>query len=656
MRFGLIATMLALFIIVPAVPVVAQNAVPIEEYGKLPDVEMVAISESGNRFAFITTIRGQRMLLAVEGQDTVLTRAAVGDAKVRRLDWIGDDRVLLITSQTQNLGPNFTTNKAEFFIARVLSMSDGVKSGLIFNEQRDLVDSIRGDYGVRQIDGKWFGYFGAIKLSRRAGGQLVFNHGRPYLYRVDLQDFSARRIANAANAGSDNEWLIDANGEIAVYFDVNDQSGRWTLRNSERKKIAEGVNPTGRVGPVGLGKDGTSVIMSELRNNESNWFEIPLAGGEPTPFLNEAGFQRLFFDDATGHLAGYLTPGDSPRPVFFDKDREAAAEKVRKAFGALESRMVDWTSDLQNVLVRTSGNSDSGTIYTVDVRALRAHPLAYERLQIQPGDVGRISVFDYVAQDGMKMDGVLTLPPGKTAEQAKDMPAILFPHGGPHSHDTVSFDWWAQAFASRGYVVFQPNFRGSTNRGDAFRRAGYGEWGRKMQTDKSDGLAALVEAGIVDPERVCIVGASYGGYAALAGVTIQQDIYRCAVAVAPVSDIKDWYQQGYQATGRDRTTKTALLEQLGDRNTWDAVSPRRLAERASAPIMLIHGKDDIVVTYSHSVKMADKLKDFGKPHEMVTLDGEDHWLSLSETRQLMLSSAIRFVEQHNPPGDTGAGD
>ena len=187
-----------------------------------------------------------------------------------------------------------------------------------------------------------------------------------------------------------------------------------------------------------------------------------------------------------------------------------------------------------------------------------------------------------------------------------------------------------------------------TNRGRSFRIAGYGEWGRKMQSDISDGLAALGDAGIVDVDRACIVGASYGGYAALAGVTLQQGIYRCAVAVAPVTDIRRMYNEDYRASGEARTTRTVLREQLGDPDLWDDVSPQRHAERADAPILLVHGRDDTVVPYTHSLRMADALDDEDKPHQLVTLEGEDHWLSLSETRQQMLTASMAFVQEHNP--------
>ncbi len=225
---------------------------------------------------------------------------------------------------------------------------------------------------------------------------------------------------------------------------------------------------------------------------------------------------------------------------------------------------------------------------------------------------------------------------------------IVLPHGGPRAYDRPQFYWWAQAFASRGFAVFQPNFRGSTNRDQHFMHAGDGEWGRKMQTDMSDGLQALAAQGIVDSHRACIVGASYGGYAALAGVTLQHGIYRCAVSVSGIGDVSQMYQTDYLEGGSEQVVKQALLEQLGPRSGLDEVSPIRFASHADAPILLIHGRDDTVVRFDQSQKMADALKHAGKPVEFVELKGEDHWLSRSDTRQQMLESAVAFVEKYNP--------
>ncbi|MEP0190721.1 MAG: prolyl oligopeptidase family serine peptidase [Erythrobacter sp.] len=636
-----------------AAPVAAQEEATelqlpaLSEYGKLPEIEEVAISPSGQRIALLLQVKGKRLLVGYEGKDIVLKPISVGDMKVRYIQWIGEDRVNLVASQTEDLGYGWTTDKAEFYVGRIIPVNPQAEAGVIFAKHKTLLDTIVGNYGVRQIAGKWYGFYGGIQLKRSGNDRLKYewNHGRPFLFKVDMQTLQAKKIANAAQDGWDNDWLIDANGEVAATFAINDSSGKWRLRGNSNKVIAQGQNETGRVGIVGLGQGGLSVIMSERSATSNDWYEISLADGSRKPFLDEVNWDRLYFDDMTGHLIGYLADQGEPKPVFFDKELESSAGRIRRAFGKLETRMIDWTSDLKKAVVRTSGNQDSGTIFAIDIEQGRADAIAYERDLIGPQHVGPISTFEYTASDGTQMDGILTLPPGK---EAKKLPVVVLPHGGPHSADHPDFDWWAQAYASKGYAVFQPNFRGSTNRNGAFVRAGYGEWGRKMQTDKSDGLAALAEAGIVDSNRACIVGASYGGYAALAGVTIQKDIYRCAVAVAPVSDIRNMFREDYRATNNDRTTQKALLEQLGPRDRWDAVSPLKLAEKASAPIMLIHGKDDVVVPYSHSSKMADKLKDYKKPYEIVTLDGEDHWLSLSNTRQLMLEKAVGFVEKHNP--------
>ena len=583
------------------------------------------------------------MLLFLDQDRNLIRKLGVDDIKVRYFDWVGDDRLLLVSSQTQNLW-GFTTDKLEMSVGQIIPVTYAGEIEAVFGNTRKLTSSIFGDYGVRNIGGQWYGFFGALELRRDIQGSWVFDHGRPYLYQVDLSRNSTRGVGKAAAPGIDREWVVAANGTIAATFDMDTADGDWELSGPDGGVIASGNHPTGRAGVNGLGYDGSTVIYYE-RDEEgiAHSFEVPLAGGKPVPFLPDAEIERIYRDDATGHIIGYLDENEGP--VFANPAHSTAVSKIRKAFRKYDMRMVDWTPNFEKVLVRTSGNGDSGSWYVVDMATMRANGFAWERLAIGPEVVGPISTFEYTAADGLEMDGILTLPPGR---EASNLPVVMLPHGGPHSRDREQFDWWAQAFASRGYAVFQPNFRGSTNRDQAFKLAGYGEWGRKMQTDISDGLKALADKGIVDPDRACIVGASYGGYAALAGVTVQQDIYRCAVSVNGVSDMRSMYNEDYRASGRMRLLKSAFLEQLGPKDRWDDVSPRRLAERADAPVLLIHGKDDTVVPYSHSSEMADRLKDHDKPHTLVTLEGEDHWLSLSKTRQQMLEEAVGFVGRHNP--------
>jgi dipeptidyl aminopeptidase/acylaminoacyl peptidase len=329
----------------------------------------------------------------------------------------------------------------------------------------------------------------------------------------------------------------------------------------------------------------------------------------------------------------------------FDPAQQQIVRKVYRAFPKLHLQIVEFTPDFKFFLVHTSGTDDSGSWYVVDIARLRADLVGSDYPLVPPEQVGPVSTITYHAGDGMEMDGILTLPPGKPA---KNLPVVMMPHGGPTAHDEAEFDWWAQAFASRGYAVFQPNFRGSTDRDAAFRRAGNGQWGRKMQTDISDGLAELAKQGIVDPKRACIVGASYGGYAALAGVTLQHGVYRCAVAVAPVSDLTDMYWTDFYESGDDKMLRHNWDELLGDHSGFAAVSPRKRAAQADAPILLIHGKDDTVVPFRQSEAMADALKDAHKPFQFVVMQQEDHWLSHAATRKQMLEAAVSFVEKNDP--------
>jgi dipeptidyl aminopeptidase/acylaminoacyl peptidase len=244
----------------------------------------------------------------------------------------------------------------------------------------------------------------------------------------------------------------------------------------------------------------------------------------------------------------------------------------------------------------------------------------------------------------------VTLPKGRVAH---GLPLVVLVHGGPESRDTARFDWWSQSLADQGYAVLRSNFRGSAV-SSRFTAAGFGEFGRKMQTDLSDGVRYLVKEGIADPARVCIVGASYGGYAALAGVTLDAGVYRCAVSVAGISDLKAflrWVNEGRLArNNREQRYWDRFIGVSGPGDPLlEKISPIRRVESVSVPVLLIHGKDDTVVPYDQSDDMYDALRHAGKTVEFVKLKHEDHWLSRGETRLQMLQATVAFLRRHNPP-------
>lgn len=617
---------------------------PLDVYGRLPGFEDAAISASGRYIAMLATIEEHRLLLVSELDGTPILTLPVEDSqKIRGIDWAGDQAVLVSYSVTSRLPLGFTTDKAELGSVLVLPI-DRSSGWAVFDKVNAITGGVRSNFGLVQRGGRWFGYFGGYTVqSGNATGEGYFPL-RPDLYEVDLQSRKVRRIAQRANGEqTDRDWLVDANGAVGATLDVFLDNGRWTLTNTNRQIIASGKTQ-GAVDLVGFTPDGSAVVYatSEAAGGRWRWFSVPLAGGTPQPYLDDADVAGVWMDRAR-RLTGYTSGRAAAGATFFDPVRNTIYRQLQKAFGDKRISIESASDDFDDLLVKVDGLDDPGTWYRVDVSGHRADPLGYA-YPIAASQVGPSRFLSFAAADGLKMEGVLTLPPGRAG---KNLPAVIMPHGGPSSHDEPGFDWWAQAYASRGYAVFQPNFRGSTGYGNDFMQAGNGEWGRKMQSDISEGLAELVKQGIVDSKRVAIVGASYGGYAALAGVTLQQGLYRCAVSVSGIADLGR-FVNGQNAIYDDPVLAKALKAEIGSGLDLKLVSPIRFVSKVTVPILLIHGKDDTVVPYTQSSAMADALRDAGKPVEFVTLTAEDHWLSKGETRNAMLTAAVGFVQRCNP--------
>ena len=643
-----------------SVPAVAQVAPPpIEAYGELPTLERMALSPSG-KLAMITTSNGKRVLAVLDETMKPVAGMEVGDIKVRDIEWVGDDFIALTRSDTQDLGERFIARNEEFWNAMIIPANGSGEVRTLFDDKATL-NAFASNYGFRKVDGKWVGYFAGWPM---AMGQRshYYDGSPPALYAIDIASNKPRRVTSPVGADDSTSWLISQDGDVAATMEFNQVTGAWRILNSRGSTIASGTEAKGG-GRVRLfNNDGTKAVFSIYPDDgETRYYEVPLDGSSSaTRLFENVTIDSLYYDPNTYRLTGYRPTSGSGEeegssedegneseaddPIFFDSGYQDTVGNVLKGFDAANGTMESYNGDFTRMLIRTSGNSDSGTWYLVDTSAGSASVIGRERPQIKGNLVGPISTITYKAQDGKEIEGILTLPPGR---EAKSLPLIILPHGGPRARDFANFDWWAQAFASRGYAVLQPNFRGSTGYGNDFMKAGNGEWGRKMQTDLSDGMDYLAQQGIVDPDRACIMGASYGGYAALAGVTIQQGKYKCSVSVAGVSDLKMMVDTDYNESG-SKELREYWLELMGDRNALDDISPRRQAARADAPILLIHGRDDTVVSYRQSQVMADALKDAGKPYKLVELRKEDHYLSRSPSRMQMLSEALAFVEKYNP--------
>ena len=612
---------------------------PLSAYGKLPHIEMMRLSPSGSRIAFIAVDGEERRLFVrnTDGAGAAIMVPKVGATKIRDIEWAGEDLLIVTASSTQKLGLHY---QYEFYTALVINLKTGTASE-IFSKDKGLYQFTYGGGTLRRIDGRWYGFYG----------------GAPYgdvndyrLYRVDLESGGVEQAAQPS--GYIGEWIIGPDGKIIARIKTLKGGSEWTLLLGDSGETVVTTKKTdlGEVSVAGLGRTPGTILIQDSSGDKDKAEEYRLeANASPTILLDDVKVAEYLEDPATHLLIGART-NDSGGTHFFDPKIQARFDAVKRAFKAYQVTFVTADDSLNKFVVHTDGGNDAGTFWIVDLKTGKASELDESYPAVRPDAVGPTSLFDYKAGDGLDLQGVLTVPPGKDPH---NLPLIVFPHGGPIGfHDRLGFDWWAQGMASRGYAVLQPNFRGSDGYSVALRKGSRGEWGRKMQTDLSDGITALAAKGIADPKRVCIVGASYGGYAALAGVTVQHGIYRCAVSYAGLSDLG---RQMYEDGGENKLTEIGryFRAEMGVSYPSDPIfaklSPVFLARTADAPILLLHGKDDTVVPIEQSEEMETALRHAGKPYQYIQIDGEDHWLTKEAGRVQTLEVTMAFVEKYDPP-------
>lgn len=615
---------------------------PIEAYGKLSNVEMMRLSPEGDKIAFVTVAGADRKLHVISADGQTLHEVDCADIKLRALDWADDDHVVLSASLTMRMN-GFSAAAGEFL--QVISLNvPKHRLYVVFNNQAQVLPLVFGEYGFSASKGHAYGYFGGIQRN-----QLRYTgNGVPNLFRVDLD--SGDRVFVAAGGFKDQRWLIDPRtGQVAATTLKDEHSGEWRVE-AGGKVVASGRADFGPARVLGFSGGGSALLTAEPTSGADLIREVGLDGATAKDVPDGGQVDDFLTDRRTGLWIGVTRSGDLRGTTFFDPDSEARWRNALAAVDDDHATLISHSDDFSRVIVETEGDHDPGTYWLVNTAAKTARPVGQAYPEIPADAVGSFSTVDWKAADGMDLHGVLTLPPGRPA---KGLPLVVLPHGGPEARDYPAFDWWAQAFAARGYAVFQPNFRGSAGYSEAYVSAGYGQWGRKMQTDISDGVAELARRGLVDPKRACIVGGSYGGYAALAGVTVQQGLYRCAVSWGGVTDLPLMLHEVYRASGSTQSDATRYWRRFvgadgPDKADLGSLSPAKLAARADAPILLMYGLDDTVVAPEQSLEMIEALKKAGKPHEVAVMPGEDHWLSRGATRTAMLKATTDFVQKYNP--------
>lgn len=624
--------------------IVPATAAPLAAYGRLPTIEDAQMSPDGKLVALSVTDGDKRTIIIKRLSDgEVVGSLGAGDLKVRRTQWAGTRYLIVTISQTASLS-GFVGPAREYWVSIVYDMTTG-KTRALMAKVPGALNFVLDYPAIRTINGEPYAVVQSVNVE--------LSVAKLGLFRIRLRD-GVGRMQEPGFDGTEG-WVVGQDGDALAQTEYDEKTGRWQLRLHQGGAwpVIDSANGLSIDRPqlAGMGREAGSVLLISGDDDDGLSLTEYTAGATTGVSVTDAAFDDLLFDPATHLLIGFSTlAGDERRMSFLDPRADKAWKAVVKAFPGDHVRLVSWSDSRRQIVVLVDSPTLGLAYSVVDLDAGSAAWLGPVYGGLADGDIAEVRPVSYKAGDGLTITGYLTLPRGR---EAKGLPLIVLPHGGPAGRDEPGFDWWPQALASRGYAVLQPNFRGSTGLGLSFQRAGEGEFGRKMQTDLSDGVRYLSAQGVVDAKRVCIVGASYGGYAALAGVTLETGVYRCAAAVAGVSNLKRFLQSRTFAGYRDNSTLRYWTRLLGVESQKDPelaeISPILNLDRLTAPVLLVHGRDDTIVPYDQSIFMAAALKAAGKPVEFVTLNGEDHWLSRSDTRLQMLTAVVAFVEKHNPP-------
>ena len=565
----------------------------------------------------------------------------LGETKVREVEWAGDDHIVIITS-----APVALEGVAMQEMAGAVDIDLNTrKSFTLLGGSKSYLDAIFGWYGAANIDGVWHPFVGGVSTDRmgnpRADGIVL-----PSLYRINLVTGEPKLIGTPGPGST--RWVIGPDGSV-VGRSSNGATGRETsLYAGAGQDQLIFKRPAGQGGDwlAGLGRTPGTLAVAARHGADQTLREYRLGG----PVEGELLFDGVDADNSvsdrkTGLFLGVTRPAGE-RMV--DPGLQIRLDAAHKAFPGERSALAAYSSGLDRLVMYTDGPASSGTYWLVDIAKKTAVPIGNARPEIKASDVAPMRMVNFKAGDGLAMNGLLTLPVGRAPT---GLPLVVIPHGGPlTAGDTPQFYWLAQAFASRGYAVFQPNYRGTEGYGAAFRSAAAGQMGRRMQSDLSDGVTELVQQGLVDQGRVCIVGTGNGGYAAQAGVTLQHGIYRCAVSVGGMSDFKAFLNLARMRTADSRLSDYwRQLAPSQDDQGFTEVSPLSHAGEADAPILLIHGRKDVGVPISQGQAMDKALRLAGKVVEFMALDDVDSSLTQESGRQIMLARTMAFVEKYNPP-------
>ncbi len=645
MKFASVLAALAVAAALPGPVAMARTAPPtIAELTAEGRIHGVEVSPSGRYLALIRHNGAKDAIqiidLTARTQTSILPPEDAGALNIDLVHWKTDERLIY----------NY---RSLMFGGREGKQLVGFSGGLVAMDRS----------GANQT---WMPSFGVLDWLDQDPGHIVVrgydtSEGRA-IRALKVYVATGETTTLDVGAGVTVTWDVDRNGAVVLRYDALGQrsgfrvmgrgaGGQWQELFRIREKDVRAM-PEFQV--VGTATDATKlyVAIKPKEGEAGDTRELRLYDlttrtmGPMIWSIPGYDFTSVEIDRKTGEPLSLCYWADAQRCEIREPELRGVYETLLARFGPERSVSIHaMSADAQVLVLYVEGPVDPGSFHVYDRRTGKLELLGAQRPALKPERLAPTARFDWKSRDGFALSGYLTPP---QASAAGKPPLILMPHGGPEARDNLQFQSWAQAFAARGYMVFQPNFRGSGGFGTKFAALGYGQWGLRMQDDVMDGVQALIDSGKVDPDRICVVGASYGGYVSLYAGAKAPERFKCVVSFAGVSDLVASQKWERTRRGVDSPVYQYWLRSIGDpekeREKLVATSPITYAGGYGPPVLLIHGTEDDIVPIAQSRAMEKALKRAGRSVRLIELEDEGHGGWDSETEASFLAEMIAFVE------------
>lgn len=608
-------------------------------YGNIPYVSDMKVSPSGKKIAYLQDNDGQYVLVHKNLIGTIKQKAfGVTEGHIRDFMWLNDDRIILYMTI-----PVYSPNDYEqftLFRSKLLNLNT--------SETIDPFDSISYKFNIDAPK--------IVSVLPQDPEHILMSHykgSRNLLFKVNIENGDKKlidgrkdKIVRLVNTNGDTvlfrSFSKDHDKSITYYkVKGRDDYQPLMIKNSQGEEVFT---------PFINGFDTSEKYIYFIKNNKDNFkvgYRAEIVDGYVENIKVVAHRKGIdinyFVEDEQGSnsiIGGHFTD-DYSFTNYFDPHLAQVQSDLVATFPHAGIFITSFDSKREKFVVEITGPSYGLEYYFYDTKAGTISHLANAYPTHKAITKASVKPFSFIASDDTKISGYFTKPNTK-----KTPPLIVIPHGGPASRDTLSFDWIRQYFSNNGFAVLQVNFRGSSGFGKNFKELGHGQWGKKMQTDLDEAVATLIKDNLVDKEKICIVGSSYGGYAALIGATKNPSLYKCAVSFAGISYLEDIFYHEKEQGGTD----DYFIKSIGNRFNTDELkkySPANLVTEKTSPILLLHGDKDTIVPESQSRRMYKALKKTNlKNNKFMIVKGADHWFSKSLARKIFLEESFKFIHEH----------